>query len=681
MRRFYPPHPPGTLHRKDFPEVTHSPRSPNPMNSNQPANQVQPNQVGPIQKLKSLVRNNLVGTINITVAGSLILTSASTWNIWNIYNGFQSIVTNEFELQKVSDELTYNDEVLTMSARMLVSTGDLQWAARYKEFTPKAEASVKKFVAIVPSELRAEAAKTDAASTMLFNLEAKAFKLIEQDQQKAAYQILAGPEYAAQKQIYNVGNNAILAKVDRSIKAELEDYRQQLIASIVIAGGTLPILLASWLLVLAAVQDYIHDRKTAQAAIELSQIDLRHVNQQLAGEVEVRAIQQQQIQLESELLQIDIGHILDVVCSIEEGDLTVEADVNERATGLISDTLNRLIESLDRIVSAVVDTAFQVTTDAEQLESVAIETAQQAQVQAIEVRSVKELMDNINSLTSDSRQQAIATAVAVQQAKSAVLSGKQAIESTTKGIETLQQSTNQIVKRSELLTEFVDLAAQFSKDQKRVAALTRVLALNVSTISSRAIRERDPDQFASLAKEFESIALQVNTLATDTHQSLASLQQKTERVQTVTSGLTQDISDINQLVQKFTSEVNKTNQAFDNIQTVTDQVADMSKQVNTSSQDIVQMVNIALTAIGSISTVAQATESKASITREQVQSMGDLADKLLKMVEFFKLSNTTSGQNSTPVNQLQQPRSKVSPAQSEIDQIPLKSLPSQLISV
>ena len=330
---------------------------------------------------------------------------------------------------------------------------------------------------------------------------------------------------------------------DRSIQTELDNYQQQPIASLVFAGGTLPILLASWTLVLSAVRDYIRDRQAA-AAMAVSRTELIQAKDRLNQEVETRLQQEQQIRVESELLQSDVAHILDVVCSLEEGDLTVQAKVNERATGLVSDTLNRLIESLDRIVSAVVDTAQQVTTDAGQLAQAAIETTHQAQSQAIEVRSVQLLMDNINALTADSRQQAIETAIAVQQAKSAVVSGKAAIESTTDGIETLQQGTVQIIKRSELLTEFVDLAAQFSKDQKRVAALTRVLALNVSTLSSRAIQERDPEQFASLAKEFEAIALQVNTLATDTNDSLASLQQRTDRVQTVTSGLTQDISDI-----------------------------------------------------------------------------------------------------------------------------------------
>jgi methyl-accepting chemotaxis protein PixJ len=642
------------------------------MNSPQPKFQSQPDATGKIQQVKTFVRNNLFATVTATIAGSLILTSISTWNIWSIYNGFQSTVSKQIELQKTSKDLVYYDEALTMSARMSVSTGDLQWETRYKQFADLNDIALKKFTTNITAKLRAEASKTDASATILIGLEEKAFKLVHQGKLKEAYQVMMGAEYEAQKKIYGDLNKLVIGDVDRFIQSEIKDYEQSLLSSIIFAGATLPVLLITWIFVLAAIRDYIRDRQAA-AAMAVSRAELLQVNDRLNQEVDTRLQQEQQIRLESELLQSDVSHILDVVCSLEEGDLTVKADVNERATGLVSDTLNRLTESLDRIVSAVVAAAEQVTTDAGKMALTAVETAQQAQVQATEVQSVQSLMNSINSLTTDSQQQAIATAAAVQQAKSAVISGKQAIESTTDGISTLQQGTNQIVKRSELLTEFVDLAAQFSKEQKRVAALTRVLALNVSTLSSRAMQERNPDQFASLAKEFETIASQVNNLATDTNHSLASLQQRTDRVQTVTSGLTQDIGDINRLVQKFTTEVGKTNQAFDNIQSVTDRVAEMSNQVNISSQDIVRVVSDALMAIESISTAARSTEAKASMTREQVQSMGDLADKLLGMVEFFKLTQSTSALQPAIANL------------TAIDSIELSSVyqqtPSQLIPV
>jgi methyl-accepting chemotaxis protein PixJ len=595
----------------------------------------------PIQQVKNFVRTNLIGTITVTIAGSLLLTGVSTWNIWNIYNGFQSTVTKQFELERISKDLIYLDEWLTMSARMAASTGDVQWETRYNKVVPQNDATLKKLKENIPPQLVAEQAQTDTVAAKLIDMEDRSFKLVHQGKAKAAFEILAGAEYAAQKKIYSEVNDRVLAKVEQSIQSELQSYQQQLLLSIVFAGATLPVLIGGWLLVLSAVRDYIRDRQAAQASLSASQANLSQTNEQLAEEVQIRARQEQQIRSESALLQADIGHILDVVCAIEEGDLTIQAEVNQRATGVVSDTLNRTIESLDRIVSAVVNTTRTVTDDASQLELMALETAQQAQSQTDEVRSVQSLMDRVNASIAESFEHGVATEAAVHSATSAVVEGQQAIEDTIGGIDTLRAGTAQIVKRTELLTEFVDLAAQFSKDQKRVASLTRVLALNASTLSSRAVKEQDPDQFASLAHEFETIARQVNDLATDTNHSLISLQQRTDRIQTVTSGLSQDITDIDRLVQKFTTEIGKSGRAFSNIQTALAQASALDEKVSESNQNIVQVVNDTLTAIQSIATVAQVTEAKATLTREQVQSMGDLSRRLLHMVEFFKLNTPT----------------------------------------
>ncbi|NJM57527.1 MAG: methyl-accepting chemotaxis protein, partial [Synechococcales cyanobacterium RU_4_20] len=86
--------------------------------------------------------------------------------------------------------------------------------------------------------------------------------------------------------------------------------------------------------------------------------------------------------------------------ALEDGDLTIEAEVTERATGLVSDTLNRLIESLNAVVTSVVVTAEKVNESAGQLEGIAVETAEQAQEQTVSVQEVQSLMKAVNTLTS-----------------------------------------------------------------------------------------------------------------------------------------------------------------------------------------------------------------------------------------------------------------------------------------
>ncbi|MBW4621903.1 MAG: methyl-accepting chemotaxis protein [Cyanosarcina radialis HA8281-LM2] len=373
-------------------------------------------------------------------------------------------------------------------------------------------------------------------------------------------------------------------------------------------------------------------------------LDQVAANEQRVREEVARTVQAQEelkqaseTQKESEALQAEVGHILDVVSAVEDGDLTVQAEVSDRATGLVADTLNRTIEQLSRVMATVLSNAQQVTQGAESLEHLAVTTAQQAQQQAQSVVQVQSLMQEVNSLSQGNAEQSVAANAAVRQAQAAVTEGEQQMTEMTAGIATLQDGTDQIVRRVQSLTDFVDLTSQVAKDQKRVAALTRTLALNASLLSNRASEQQDPEQFASVVREFETIATQVNDLAVQANQSLVLLQQRTDQMQTVVSGLKQDVQEIYQLVNGFTMGVGNSRQVFENIKTVTEQVAQVEERVNQSSQAIAGAAQNTLQSIQDIATVALDTERQASFTREQSGSMGELARNLLDLVQFFRV--------------------------------------------
>jgi twitching motility protein PilJ len=592
--------------------------------------------------MQSALQAQLVTTITAALLLGLALTGTSAWNIWRIYQGLQTTVAKQFKLQDLSGQIIHLDEVLTMSARMAASTGNRSWEERYNTYVPKLDLAIGEMLKEIPVAQQANPQQTDAANKKLVAMETQAFQLVRQGKSAAAFQLLMGPQYAQQKEIYSTGINETLNKVKSNVAVELKDYRERLFWAALFAAASVLLLAALWAIVLQTVRGYIRERNASQLALIEYQNNLTETNAQLLQESQQRLVTEQQIREESELLQADVAHILDVVSALEEGDLTVQAAVSDRATGLVSDTLNRLSESLNSIISAVVETAGRVAANTEAIEQMAAETTEQAQHQATSVEKVQSLMQSVSELTADSRQQALNTDEAVRLARSAVTDGQQEMGEMVAGIATLNEGTDRIVKRTQTLNDFVELAAKFSKDQKRIATLTRVLALNASTLSSRALKEQDPSQFASLAREFESIARQVNELAVTTNSDLLVLQQRTEQIQTVTSGLKEDVTDISDLVQRFTTGVTHSRQAFENIQLVTERVAQAGQQVNLSSENIVRAVGDVLEATTEIATITQDTEAKANLTRAQVESMGQLAKVLMAMVEFFRVHSTTN---------------------------------------
>ncbi|PSB04072.1 methyl-accepting chemotaxis protein [Merismopedia glauca] len=358
-----------------------------------------------------------------------------------------------------------------------------------------------------------------------------------------------------------------------------------------------------------------------------------------------RAVQQQaeltlaaQQQEESEALQQDVEKLLEVVSAVENGDLTIQAPVSDRVTGLVSDTFNRLIEELNRVMSTVSTTAQQVTGSATDLEQLAMQSSHQAKQQTQAVDRIKVLVQDVTELTQDNTAQTSEADAAVQQAQNAVNLGQQQMNLLNEEIESLQGGTTQITRRVQTLTEFVQLAVQFVKAQKRTASMTRVLALNASLLSSRAMEQQDPEQFASIAREFETITSQVNDLANQTNQDLVILQQRTDQIQAVVSGLSEDVREINQVVQVFTAGVDESNQVFENIQSVTSRVVQVGQRVAESSFVIAQVSQTTLTSVQDIAALAMATEQRADITREQSSAMGQISRELLEIMSFFKIS-------------------------------------------
>jgi twitching motility protein PilJ len=170
-----------------------------------------------------------------------------------------------------------------------------------------------------------------------------------------------------------------------------------------------------------------------------------------------------------------------------------------------------------------------------------------------------------------------------------------------------------------------------------LASLTQVLATNASMVAARALEQRDPEQFVSVAREFEAIASQVNNLATQTNQGLVVLQQRTGFVDVVVSGIDQDVRDVNSLVSDFTNSVNSSEQSFTNIATVTEELAEIGVAVTDSSRSIAEAVKFSLASIQDIEAIAERSASQAQFTRDQSGKMGMLARQLLERVQFFRL--------------------------------------------
>ncbi len=342
-------------------------------------------------------------------------------------------------------------------------------------------------------------------------------------------------------------------------------------------------------------------------------------------------------QQENETLQQEVQDLLGVVLNVEEGNLTVQAEVTPQITGLVADTLNRLIAQLAQVLAQVLQTAQQVNYGSQDLKTLAQQVASFTAQQAEEVNRVLALTEQVKELAQESATTADATNQSLSNVQYALNQGQDAVDNLKAGIETLQFGSNRIVNQVGSLQEFATLAEEFVQEQSQIASVTQMLSMSANLIASRAKEQKDPRQFLSLALEFEAIAKQVGELARQANNGLGPLQQRTAQVQQSVAGINQDIQNLSGLVVEFTTSVDQSTRVFGHVTQVSTELEQSALRVLQSSRSIVDAAQSSATVVGDIADLAHQTAQLTQTTQHQSEAMEAMSQQLLQRIRFFQL--------------------------------------------
>ena len=343
------------------------------------------------------------------------------------------------------------------------------------------------------------------------------------------------------------------------------------------------------------------------------------------------------IVLEGEFLQSEVSHLLDVVSAVEDGDLTTLAHVSDRVTGLVADTFNRLIERLCYVLTQVLDVTHHISSKANQQKLLAGTVEANAEQQAHAVNQVLDLAEQVEQAAQGAAERASISNESLQAMASTVMLGQTSINALTQGIEVLQEGTDRITQRMKTLGEFVSLADQFVQNQSQISFVTQTLSLNASLVAAGASEQRDPKRFVVIAREFDSIADQINQLAQQTSEGLSSLKRRSTQIHTAVSTVDADVQRMGELVMQFTAGVEQSQQVFNHVQTITSEAMQAGAAVGHFSQEIVASTQTTARVIRGIAELANETVTLTQSASEQSAQIDLLSAQLLQNVQFFQL--------------------------------------------
>jgi methyl-accepting chemotaxis protein PixJ len=577
----------------------------------------------------------LVSAIISSACLNLGLTGAATWNVWNASQNLKTTVERQADLQDLSSRMAYLDSA--MSENRTFIPGQQLWQKRYKNNTFDLKKATTELAKDLPASVKDIFELANGSMNKLVAMEEQIDRLVKTRQLDKAAAIAIGTQYGQEKKFYIDSAQTIVAKIKENINSQTQEQRLALDLSISLATISLGLLAISSIGTVWAVRGYVRDRQLAQTALQASQQDLLVVNMSLENEARERRAQEESTRQENEQLQQDIGELLDIVSEIEAGNLTVKAQVNDRATGLVSDTINRLIETLGKTLRQVSVAADRVDDNSKTQKELAATVAQNTGKQTEEVSQMLLLTRNVRQSAQNTMQQLIATNKSLVTLQSSVTEGQGTISSLDREIDVLQAGSDRIVQEIKTLGEFVGLTDKFVQDQGEIVTQTQILALNASLVAARAAEQRDPKLFAGVAREFELIATQVSQLAQLTNEGLVTLEQRSSQIHKVVSSVDTDVQKLGGLVNTFTQGVKQASDVFDTVQSVTEQAVESGNLVSKASQRIVTATDSTTIAIESISALSQ----EISHQSQDAQNLGDqlniLSTDLLDNIQVFKL--------------------------------------------
>ncbi|MEO1879896.1 MAG: ATP-binding protein [Methylococcales bacterium] len=172
-------------------------------------------------------------------------------------------------LEELRGIIIHLDEVLTMSARMAATTGNLQWEKRYHSFEPKLDAAIKEAIRLAPEAYSGkDAADTDAANIRLVEMENKSFDLVRKGRIEEAKTLLFSNEYEEQKRIYAQGMTHFAVDLSITASTRMKSEQRQAFLHLGVVFILIALLIIVWFVALRVVCNW---EKTLISMRELEQ--------------------------------------------------------------------------------------------------------------------------------------------------------------------------------------------------------------------------------------------------------------------------------------------------------------------------------------------------------------------------------------------------------------------------
>jgi methyl-accepting chemotaxis protein len=333
----------------------------------------------------------------------------------------------------------------------------------------------------------------------------------------------------------------------------------------------------------------------------------------------------------AEKLTIPLRSVAAALKQIASGDadLTQRINVNSKdETGQLAQSFNQFVGGLATIVSQFSEGVKTTFSASETGKALSTTTNSQLANQQLMIEMVATAAEEMSQTSTEVAQNAVSTADATREVKSAASNGiiklKQSTSTISKLAEQMQYSNGQVDKLSSNSDNIVNVLNVI----KSVAEQTNLLALNAAIEAARA---------GELGRGFAVVADEVRSLATRTRESIDQIQSTIGALQQDAKGAVNSMNDVSQQANEKAEDVANVadllvniSQEIKELDELNCQISDAARQQNLAADEInVNVVNI--------SDVAEKSSEDAIRGKEISEHLLALSEDLNAQLAKFKL--------------------------------------------
>ena len=331
---------------------------------------------------------------------------------------------------------------------------------------------------------------------------------------------------------------------------------------------------------------------------------------------------------QAETDQQAILQLLDELGNLADGDLTVQATVNESITGAIADSINYTVEALRELVTTINRGALLVDEATKQTQASARALRNASDAQSRQVKAATEAVQNmavaIDEISGDAERSADVARHSVDVAHK----GGEAVRRTIEGMNTIRETIQDTSKRIKRLGESSQEIGDIVELINDIADQTNILALNASIQASMAGEagrgfavvadevQRLAERSANATKQIEVL---VSTIQSDTNEAVVSMERSTTDV--VGGALLAE----------------NAGAALGEIEQVSNQIAMLVQNISGSARQQAEAATTVMAVVDRLNKISAETDSSAATTTRFISKLSELAAQLRQSVAGFVL--------------------------------------------